>query len=204
MKYKQKITDRLRLQSVFSSMKQRCYATYHRNYPHYGGRGIVICEEWLTGTSEAFVQWGLANGYAPGLQIDRRDNDKSYSPDNCRFVTPSTNNNNRSVSLRVESDGELKLLKEAVEVVDSPVSYHVAYRRLKKGWSPEDALTTAVKKGQKPLIVQYKGVERVFQELYVERFGAIDADYRSICQRITKYGWDAEKALSTALKKYNK
>ena len=72
------------------AMIQRCYNPNHSKYKYYGGRGITIHSEWLT-NAKAFVEWGLSNGYKKDLEIDRRNNDKSYTPDNCRFVTRSIN-----------------------------------------------------------------------------------------------------------------
>ena len=82
------------LYRVFHGMKQRCYDKSNIVYKYYGGRGIDICEEWLENPI-AFVQWGLSNGWKKGLQIDRIDNDKGYSPENCRFVSPKENLENR-------------------------------------------------------------------------------------------------------------
>ena len=76
---------RERLYRVWTQMRYRCLTPTCPDYHHYGGRGIGICPEW--GSYPAFRQWALANGYEPGLQIDRRDNDQGYSPDNCRWVT---------------------------------------------------------------------------------------------------------------------
>ncbi len=78
----------------FERIKQRCYNPRRENYPRYGGRGITICDEWLNDVS-TFVEWALANGFQPNLQIDRIDNDGSYSPENCRWVTAQTNSRNR-------------------------------------------------------------------------------------------------------------
>ncbi len=83
-----------RLYGVWSGMKQCCYYTKHVNYKNYGGRGISICSEWKT-NFEVFYNWSVANGYEQGLEIDRIDNYKGYSPDNCRYVTREENNNNK-------------------------------------------------------------------------------------------------------------
>lgn len=88
-----------RLYAIWGSMKSRCLNQKKHNYHHYGGRGITVCPEWLDDAA-VFIEWAEANGAAPGLQIDRIDNDGGYSPDNCRFVTPKENMNNRRCSKR--------------------------------------------------------------------------------------------------------
>lgn len=75
-------------------MKKRCYNQNTSEYERYGGRGITVCEEWIN-SSDAFIEWALSHGYKEELQIDRIDNNKGYSPDNCRWVTPKVNMNNR-------------------------------------------------------------------------------------------------------------
>lgn len=75
-------------------MRQRCTNPKHPQYRRYGGRGITVCEEWLK-DPRPFIEWGMAHGYAKGLEIDRRDNDKGYSSGNCRFVTEPVQASNR-------------------------------------------------------------------------------------------------------------
>ena len=80
-----------------SNMLMRCNDPTRREYPRYGGRGITVCPEWAdpdSGTA-AFACWALSAGWKPELQIDRLDNDGGYSPDNCRWVSCTENNNNR-------------------------------------------------------------------------------------------------------------
>lgn len=78
------------LYSIWEHMKWRCYNAKSNRYHRYGLRGITVCEEWIRNPKE-FINWGLRNGWKPGLTIDRINNDFGYSPDNCQFLTISEN-----------------------------------------------------------------------------------------------------------------
>ena len=79
-----------RLYSIWTDMKHRCYDQNQKAYKNYGGKGIVICDEWKE-DFKAFYDWAMANGYAEGLTIDRIDPSKSYDPSNCQWLTRSEN-----------------------------------------------------------------------------------------------------------------
>lgn len=87
--------------NVWQSMKNRCYNPKRKNYDRYGGRGIRVCQEWHA--AENFILWALNSGYETGLQLDRIDNNKDYSPDNCRWVTAKQNSQNtrRNITLTI-------------------------------------------------------------------------------------------------------
>lgn len=85
-----------KIYKLWGTIKYRCYNQNYRYYHRYGGRGIVVCDEWKN-DALAFINWALANGYSDGLQIDRINNDGNYEPSNCRFVTSQENNLNRSL-----------------------------------------------------------------------------------------------------------
>ncbi len=80
------------LYSVYFNMKKRCHNTESKDYKFYGGRGITICDRWLENIT-CFAE-DMTQEYAKGLQIDRRDNDKGYSKENCRWITLSQNQQN--------------------------------------------------------------------------------------------------------------
>lgn len=70
---------------LLSRIKERCLNKNNSGYKNYGGRGVTVCDEWLN-SFESFYEWAIKNGWRGGLQIDRKNNDKGYSPSNCRFV----------------------------------------------------------------------------------------------------------------------
>ena len=93
------------LRSRYNNMKARCYNPDSKDYKNYGARGITICSEWLepkVGYSN-FVEWSVKNGYEKNLEIDRRDNEKGYSIENCRWVSREINcRNTRQTKLTEE------------------------------------------------------------------------------------------------------
>lgn len=88
------------LHNRWKAMKQRCNNPNDAKFKDYGGRGICICKEWEH--FENFLEWSLANGYSKNLELDRIDNDKGYSPDNCRWCETIINNHNRRITARIE------------------------------------------------------------------------------------------------------
>lgn len=88
--------------SIWAGMMDRCYnANFHR-YHRYGGRGITVCDRWHD--PRAFH---ADMGDVPdGLSIERIDNDRGYSPDNCRWASCVEQNNNRASTRRIEFRGE--------------------------------------------------------------------------------------------------
>jgi len=66
-------------------MKYRC-----KRYPTYIAKGITVCKEWEN-DFEAFYKWACNNGADKNLELDREDNLKGYTPENCRWVTHKEN-----------------------------------------------------------------------------------------------------------------
>lgn len=81
-----------KLYHIYHGMLQRCYNPNNPRFGQYGGRGIIVCDEWHKDYSQ-FEEWSIQNGYVDGmnLSIDRINKDSDYRPDNCRWITVSEN-----------------------------------------------------------------------------------------------------------------
>lgn len=95
--------------NVYQMMKQRCYNKNHGQYKNYGKRGITVCEKWLSGFDEFYKDMGPR---PEGTSLDRINNDKGYSPSNCRWATPNQQQNNRRDCVSITHNGKTMTLTE--------------------------------------------------------------------------------------------
>ena len=96
---------------IWARMRDRCNRKTNEDYKYYGGKGIIVESIWDDYLE--FKKWSLLNGYEPNknLQIDRKDGNKNYCPENCRWVSPKINQRNRDcVILSIEKANEIRVL----------------------------------------------------------------------------------------------
>ncbi|WP_050508105.1 hypothetical protein [Pseudomonas syringae] len=130
-----------RLYTVWHGMKTRCTDPNSQNYHRYGGRGITVCDEWA-GDFAVFRSWAIQNGYDDLLQIDRINVDGGYCPENCRFVTPMVNANNRGNNVLLSAFEEIKTMRDWSRDERCAVSYSTLKKRIKAGrFTHEEAIT---------------------------------------------------------------
>ncbi len=91
----------LRSYTIWADMRRRCNKPSDKSYPNYGGRGIHVCERWCK--YENFVS--DMGEPALNMSIDRVDNDKGYSLENCKWSTTKEQNNNRRDNVIVPDNG---------------------------------------------------------------------------------------------------
>jgi len=107
-----------KLYRVWDSMVRRCHNPNHRAFPSYGGRGIMVCQQWRD--YRGFMAWAQDSGYQQGLTIDRIDNDGSYEPSNCRWATRKEQQNNRRCCVYIEHDGQRLTVTQWSELLGIP------------------------------------------------------------------------------------
>lgn len=136
-----------RLYIVWCNMKGRCYNPNDKRFRNYGGRGITVCNEWKN-DFDAFRKWAESAGYNPKAErgvctLDRIDNNKSYSPENCRWVNNQIQANNKSNNKNITYKGETKTISEWARIIG--IKNDTLQSRLSKNWSVEKAIETPIK-----------------------------------------------------------
>lgn len=143
-----------RLHNIWGNMKSRCN---DREDDRYGGRGIKVCQEWENDFL-SFFNWSLKNGYKENLTIDRIDNDGDYKPSNCRWVTREVQNNNTSLNVVVEVNGEVLTLAEISKKYN--IGYSAIHHRYRSGKRGIDL----IREPRGKLIIRHQGKEMNLKE----------------------------------------
>lgn len=128
--------EKTRAYIAWQNMLRRCDNQSHPGYHNYGGRGIIVCQEW-----HRFSQFLIDMGEpSPGMTIERINNDGNYKPSNCRWATRKEQSVNRRTARLITFKGETKNMQDwATELGVTPSFLH--YRIVTAGWSVEAAFT---------------------------------------------------------------
>ena len=126
---------------VWKSMRARCNDAHSHAYKNYGGRGISVDTVW--DDFGEFRNWAINNGYTHGLEIDRKDNNGDYSPENCRFVSRKENNNNKRNNVFIKYNGRIQTIAQWADELG--FKYATLHFRLKHWKDVERAFTTPLK-----------------------------------------------------------
>ncbi len=108
--------------NIWSAMKDRCFNKSNRFWPHYGGRGIAVCQRWLKFTN--FIE-DMGRRPTPKHTLDRIDNDADYGPENCRWTTRDIQARNRTNNVLIKHDGKEQCL------MDWSIETGIAYETLR-------------------------------------------------------------------------
>lgn len=118
---------------IWGSLIQRCTNPKSAAYSGYGGRGIDVCDEWRS--FDAFLR-DMGRRPSPEHSIDRKNNDRGYNKENCRWSTSAEQSRNTRRNRRIETPGGPMLLCDAA--LKYGFSQQVLWKRLDRGWKMED------------------------------------------------------------------
>lgn len=130
-----------RVYHIWENMKQRCLNPNTPKFHNYGGRGIAICDEWLS--FKPFLQWALSNGYSDGLTLNRKNNGGNYHPENCEWITNMQQQSNTRKTVHITYNGQSLHLSEWARRIG--VDRSVLRYRINKWGDIHKALTTPLK-----------------------------------------------------------
>lgn len=118
-----------KLYEIWKSMKQRCFNPNNSSFHRYGGRGIIVCDDWKNNFS-SFYDWSMTNGYSQNLSLDRIDNNSNYCPENCRWTDKLTQANNTRTNRYFVYKNQTKTIAEWSRFFN--ISYKNLYIKLQK------------------------------------------------------------------------
>jgi hypothetical protein len=134
------------LYPIWLGMMQRCHNPRSKPYVYYGSRGITVCERWHS--VENFIA-DIAPRPSAKHTLDRINNDRGYSPDNCRWATRSEQRDNQRPLSHQRGQHRTnriitafnKSLHLAEWAKQTGIHRATISTRLRAGWPPEKALT---------------------------------------------------------------
>lgn len=132
------------LYSMYRTMLTRCRNPNRKGYANYGGRGITVCERWLDFAK--FVE-DMGPSWAPGLTIEREDNDKGYEPGNCCWIPRAKQARNRRWCTYIDTPKGRLTITEASRTFG--ISFIALRNRVRKGWPPDQLLRPPAPGGRK-------------------------------------------------------
>lgn len=129
---------------AWQSLKGRCINPKNPRYKDYGGRGIIVCKEWIE-SFEVFLQ-DMGRRPSPQHSIERKSTNGDYTPSNCVWATPDVQGNNKRNNILLEYAGVKRSLAQWATILKRP--YSLLYWRHSVGWSVHDILFKESKKCQ--------------------------------------------------------
>lgn len=159
------------LASIWGGMIHRCGNKNNPHYHSYGGRGITVCDEWKGPGGLARFELDMSPRPSRHHTLDRIDNDKGYSKENCQWATRTEQGRNRRACRMITLEGRTQTIGEwAQELRMSPTGFA---NRIKRGWT-EDRLLDATCKKKQGTLGRKRRIELALLDLY-ETLG--DSEY---------------------------
>lgn len=170
---------------AWKNMRQRCLNPNHPQWEDWGGRGISFCQKWET--FEGFFE--DMGSPKDGETLERLDNSKGYSKDNCEWRSHLAQNNNRRSNRVIENEGKRLTITQWSR--EREINHSTLNQRLRRGWSEEEALSSEKSHNRKPNVVEFNG-RSMTESAWARELGISQT---ALNARLRK-GWPLEKALT--------
>lgn len=122
---------------IWCHMKERCLNPRNIGWKNYGGRGIKVCDRWMS-----FENFLADMGPRPErMTIERKDSNGNYEPENCCWASTEEQANNRSTNRKLTAFGETKSASMWAADARCGVTYDGLMKRLQYGWTDVEAIT---------------------------------------------------------------
>lgn len=123
----------------YKAMMGRCYREKDIHFNAYGKRGITVCEEWK-GNPKSFIEWAMKNGWKEHLTLERIDNNKGYSADNCCWIIKEMQPKNKRQNIMITYDGETLCAEDWSK--KTGINAQAIRWRYKHGWDIDSIFNT--------------------------------------------------------------
>lgn len=169
---------------TWTDIKTRCNNPHSTSYDHYGGRGIRVCDRWLSD----FLNFLQDMGTRPSElhSIERDDVNGDYTPENCRWATDAEQAINKTTTIWIEVDGVRKPL--TVWAKEKGVSVHAVRQRHAAGIQGSALFSPSKRDG----CLDFNGIRDTYAG-WSKRTGIKPS---TIAMRVNTYGWTVSKALT--------
>lgn len=174
---------------IWCGMKTRCYNKNDEFYEYYGGKGIKLSNEWL----DFNIFFNDMGNPPKGLSIERKDNNKNYCKENCKWATQKEQANNRSNNKIIKYNGKSQTLSQWSNELN--IKYSILLDRLNQGWTIEKTFTKKCKKV--PKYIEYDN-----KKLTIKEWSIITQLPIYVIEGRLKRKWNIEKTFYQTYKPY--
>lgn len=188
---------------IWQGILKRCNNSNSESYKNYGGRGIVICKRWEDFSNfkidmyDSYVEH-IGKFGENNTSIDRKDNNGSYEPSNCRWATRKEQNENTRTVKRYPYKGKMLSLHQISDM--EGINYRTLRNRIfRSGMTIEQAVNhkTGSKVCKNNTRYEYEGKQLRLYELS-EISGIHPATLK---WRLKNMGMSASEAINTPVRK---